>query len=119
MVEKITHENEIAGSNPAGRVASEKCHDLGQERMGNDRWGLPPLRKKLFAIFRDFIAVYMFPLSWVKAAHGKDFVVCPKKVHGKLLFTSSYMPRELCHVPVAHGKYVDSRSDGWKGDRGA
>jgi len=79
VVEKITRENEIAGSNRAGHVASEKCHDLGQERMGNDRWGLPPLRKKLFAIFRDFIAVYMFPLSWVKAAHGKYFCHVPEK----------------------------------------
>ena len=60
--------------------------------------------------FLKFFAVYILPLPWVKAAHGKGFAVCPKRAHGKGFavcpkrahsktgFAGRYLPCALCRM---------------------
>ena len=56
VVEEVTREGEVKGSNPAGRVAREYC----VKNAATCRWGT-------------------FFLPWFVLAHGKGFAVCPRK----------------------------------------
>ena len=80
MVEGVTHEGEVAGSNPAGRVAREFCAKNATTCDGDAETGplagggLPRFKKKI-AIFFGFFSVRILEVALPSAmtiALGKE-----------------------------------------------
>jgi len=110
VVEEVTREGEVAGSNLAGRIVHKKFRDLwvSWSRRVAGQWGPSQIKSFLFHIFKNRFSEKFFVVCFL--ALGKLFAVFPKNS----VWTLCRGENGLCHVLLAHGKGPVSRSDKFK-----
>ena len=78
VVEKITSEREVVGSNSVGCVVREKCRNLQLWRSGcvAGQWGPPPIKSFLFPIFKISFLKNSLPLPCAQQRNSLPMPVC-------------------------------------------